>query len=509
MLHYAQKCKRSDFNLSPKSTWDIFFEICKVYQGHHKRKAPKHFQDKEGSVGTSDGHNADIIAEYFTNIFNQEVQVDENEINKIPQRPTDDSLGTTPTYDEINKTIAKMASEKAPGTSGTTTDMLKNLPQDAKRLLAELIQQYWEQPNCNFETWHTNILSLIYKGKGNTKDPKNWRPVCLKETTAKIVSAIVASRLLSHIEKIGTPNQFGHIGCQEALHTIRNILITRRLHGKETYVLFVDLVKAFDTVIHQALFTILTKYGIPQNLITVIKKMYHTVKLSFTKGKEKRFIDYTKGVFQGDNASPVLFLYIMLAATDTFKNNHTHHNAPIYNYFPDDKNPSKQHGRLVRQPTTSKGTTLSVDHILYVDDGAFISTTREGIESITQALYTHLAKFGLKMHVGKNNEESKTLAMLIPPSLEQSKENIKNHFLPPKILINNGQNYIPFTNEFKYLGSIIHITLQEDEEIKKRIKQAWSTIGIMKHFLKKQRYRPPIKSTTIHDRTAQRSIMGM
>jgi hypothetical protein len=254
MFYYAQKCKRTDFNISPKSTWDIFIQICKGYQGHHKRKAPKQFQDTEGNTGTSDAHNADIIAEYFTNVYNQEVEVYEDEINKLPQQPFDGNLGTTPTYDEINKTISKMASEKAPGTSGTTTDMLKNLPEDAKRLLAELIQQYWTQPNCDFETWHTNILSLIYKGKGNTKDPKNWRPICLKETTAKIISAIIASRLLKHIEKIGTPNQFGHIGCQEALHTIRNILITRRLHGKETYVLFADLVKAFDTVIHEALY---------------------------------------------------------------------------------------------------------------------------------------------------------------------------------------------------------------------------------------------------------------
>jgi hypothetical protein len=340
--------------------------------------------------------------------------------------------------------------------------MLKNLPQEAKHLLTKLIQQYWTEPNCDFDTWHTNILSLIYEGKGNTKDPKNWHPVCLKETTAEIVSAIVAGRLLKHIEKFGTPNKFGHIGCQEALHTIRNILITRRLHGKETYVLFVDLVKAFDTVIHEALFTILSKYGIPQNLITVIKKMYNTVKLSFTIGKEKRFIDYTKGVFQGDNASPVLFLYIMLAATETFKVNH---NAPTYNFFPDNKDPNKQHGHLVRQPTTSKGNTLSADQILYVDDGAF---AREGIQSMTQALYTHLAKFGLKMHVGKNNEESKTLDMLFPPSLEQVKENIKNTTLPPKILLNNNENHTPFTNDFKYLGSIIHITLQEDEKIKKK-----------------------------------------
>ena len=130
---------------------------------------------------------------------------------------------------------------------------------------------------------------------------------------------MVANRLLKHIEKTGTPNQYGHIGCQEALHTIRNILITRSLHGKETCVLFVDLVKAFGTIIHEALFTIQGKYGIPENLIAVIKKMCNTVKLSFTLGKEKCFINYTKGVFQGDNASSVLFLYIMLAATDAFK----------------------------------------------------------------------------------------------------------------------------------------------------------------------------------------------
>ena len=227
--------------------------------------------------------------------------------------------------------------------------------------------------------------------------------------------------------------------------------------------------------------TILSKYGIPESLFLVIQKMYNAVQLSFTIGREKRFINYTKGVFQGDKASPILFLYIMLAATETFK---VSHNAPTYNFFPDNKDPNKQHGCLVRQPTTSKRSNLTVDHNLYVDDGAFISTTREGIETIAKELYSHFAKFGLKMHVGKNNEESKPLAMLVPPSLEQAKENTKNKIIPPKIILNNNQNNIPLTNEFKYLGSVIHITLQEDQEIQKRIKQAWSTIGIMRHFLK-------------------------
>jgi hypothetical protein len=66
------------------------------------------------------------------------------------------------------------------------------------------------------------------------------------------------------------------------------------------------------------MFKILEKYGIPQKLLDVIKKIYNDVRLQFTLGKEKRHINYTNGVFQGDNASPILFLFVMMAATDSF-----------------------------------------------------------------------------------------------------------------------------------------------------------------------------------------------
>ena len=59
--------------------------------------------------------------------------------------------------------------------------------------------------------------------------------------------------------------------------TLRNLLITRRHHGKESFILFVDLVKAFDTIDQSVMFTILKKYGIPHELLAVIKKMYTEV----------------------------------------------------------------------------------------------------------------------------------------------------------------------------------------------------------------------------------------
>jgi hypothetical protein len=50
----------------------------------------------------------------------------------------------------------------------------------------------------------------------------------------------------------------------------------------------VDLVKAFDTADHQLLFNILKKYGIPDSLTTVIKKMYKYSIVVFRIGKEER-----------------------------------------------------------------------------------------------------------------------------------------------------------------------------------------------------------------------------
>ena len=50
--------------------------------------------------------------------------------------------------------------------------------------------------------------------------------------------------------------------------------------------------------------------------------------------------------------------------------------------------------------------------------------------------------------------------------------------------LNNNSNLIHFVQEFKYLGIITSNDLKEDNEIKARIKKAWSVIGAMKFILK-------------------------
>ena len=173
-----------------------------------------------------------------------------------------------------------MKNNKAPGLSGVTTDMLKNLPEEGIALLTAHIQEFWENEECNYGTWHKTKLTLLYKGKGNHHDPNNWRGICLKETSAKIISAILPKRLLKNLERtMSKINQFSHIGCQEALHTLRSAFILRRQHGLETYALFIDLVKAFDTVSHSLLINVISEYGIPPTLHRTIAKLYENCKV--------------------------------------------------------------------------------------------------------------------------------------------------------------------------------------------------------------------------------------
>jgi hypothetical protein len=58
-----------------------------------------------------------------------------------------------------------MANDKAPGKSGLTTDMLKHLQPKALQLYVDLIQEYWRNPDINYDTWNIIHLAILIKGK--------------------------------------------------------------------------------------------------------------------------------------------------------------------------------------------------------------------------------------------------------------------------------------------------------------------------------------------------------
>ena len=181
-------------------------------------------------------------------------------MNDIFQCPTLNPLGMPPSTTEIQHHITKLANNKSPGESGIPAEALKALPPDGIEYVRTLLQDFWEGRRI-YEEWQTALLRVLYK-KGDQKEPTNYQGIVLQDAFAHLLSAIIGGRLHQLIKKCGMEEQFA-IGTNDATHCLRSALQLRKEHQQDTYLLFIDLIKAFDTANHDLLFAILKKYGTP------------------------------------------------------------------------------------------------------------------------------------------------------------------------------------------------------------------------------------------------------
>jgi hypothetical protein len=86
------------------------------------------------------------------------------------------------------------------------------------------------------------------------------------------------------------------------------------------WALFVDLRKAFDTADHNLLYKLVLEiYGAPENIINLVKCLHGDFVLKLRIGNETHEIPFGKGIKQGDVMAPILFLFLMLAFSETLE----------------------------------------------------------------------------------------------------------------------------------------------------------------------------------------------
>ena len=69
----------------------------------------------------------------------------------------------------------------------------------------------------------------------------------------------------AHVCDKGTEEQCGYfqkIACSDAISTLKTALQLRKEHNLESFVIFVNIFKAFDTINHQLVLMVLKKYGL-------------------------------------------------------------------------------------------------------------------------------------------------------------------------------------------------------------------------------------------------------
>ena len=141
-----------------------------------------------------------------------------------------------------------------------------------------------------------------------------FRDISLLSVALKILCTVVGTNLSSVVEEHGVlrREQAGfrkREECMGQVISLMEVLSRRRAAGRPSYVTFIDLEAAFDTVPHQALFARLRAVGITGPTLRFIEGLYRTssMRLRFPGGGLSDAFALLRGVRQGCPLSAILF----------------------------------------------------------------------------------------------------------------------------------------------------------------------------------------------------------
>ena len=336
------------------------------------------------------------------------------------------------------------------------------------------------QQRCKHIHIHIHVrLASIYKGKGCKRDPGNYRGVSIISIVIKIISKICAKRLSKHFVRTGGDDQHSKAGggCADGTFTVKLAASLLREHGGEAYIAFIDLEKAYDTVNRDLLWKILAKYGVPEGLINVLKKLYANLTIHLKIDGDKRWHFYTSGVKQGGPEASVLFSFFMDAVVRTLELEWIAEgiDIPHFRWFTDNRGNQLPKGQLIGTDARNKGKRdIDVWKSLYVDDMAVIFTNRQDVDKGMKLSVKHFRRFGLSIHTGTLDAEgnlvkkSKTEILYIPPKHQRKMEYTSFVEQTVDVMIGGGR-FMSFCDKFKYLGSWITYDLSDDFDVDCRI----------------------------------------
>ena len=144
-----------------------------------------------------------------------------------------------------------------------------------KSHLFKICYDYFDD-NETIEDWQIGCLKIL-PNKGNLSNPNNWRGRNILDVVSKITSLVITSRLQYILKSEATPVQFGaspKTGCPEGSVSLKSLLQLRKEHNMNSWVVFADLIKAFNSIHHGLMFKLLEKFGVPVRPLNVIKKLY-------------------------------------------------------------------------------------------------------------------------------------------------------------------------------------------------------------------------------------------
>ena len=291
--------------------------------------------------GSYTKNDADIMEEgrsFYENLYasedisDNEIKNYQNEANNINILNENESrkLEGKITKQECESAIKNMKNNKSPGSDGIPIEFYKTFWADIHSVLIDSLNSAHETGELS-GTQKRGILSLLYK-KNDKHMLKNWRPIRLLNTDYKILTHVLANRLKSVIGKLIHPDQNGYIKGRNIAYNIRLIQDVNNYFENDNIkgaIIFLDFQKAFDTVNHNFLLSVLTKFNFGHSFIKGIQTIYTKSESCLSNnGWTSKPFGIQRGIRQGCPLSALLFLLVVEILGDRIRKN-THDGLEI------------------------------------------------------------------------------------------------------------------------------------------------------------------------------------
>ena len=256
----------------------------------------------------------------------------------------------------------------------------------------------------------------------------------------KVYERILEKRARNIIEGQLGEEQYGfrkNRSTIDLIFALRIIIEKSWEFNKAAYITFIDLQKAFDSVPREKVWKCLERrYSIRGKLKKAIISLYDPCLCTVRTGyQNETWFNIESGVKQGSVISPLLFIAYMNEVTARFKEGY------------------EQRGEG--------------DVMIYADDIAVWSDSRQGIVEALERWQIVLTEAGLKMNVAKTE--------IMKVSRDQEEE---------EVIVEISGNKIKNVTEVKYLGSVFSSQGNNKVEINDRIVQCTKTTGALYPILK-------------------------
>ena len=216
--------------------------------------------------------------------------------------------------DELTACLKALRSGKAAGWDNVPAEAYQ-ASTAASTELFRICRLMWRTENIPEELVR-GMFIMLHK-KGTRDDYRNYRAICLLCHSYKLLSAVVARRLMTSLEGHLPDTQAGFRparGCRDNVCALKWFISMILREGRQAIITFIDYTAAFDSESHLFLDEALAEAGVSGKVRRVVRAIFvaatGAVRVRQADGSvvTSAVFNIARGVLQGDIFSPIAFI---------------------------------------------------------------------------------------------------------------------------------------------------------------------------------------------------------